>query len=80
MFMKLVLSACENSDMNIWSDRQAFGLEYSDDVLLRGDPSKLQVLDCLNDTSYLFAMGFASTQCKILSQNWIGSKPNFLSR
>lgn len=40
MVMKLTLSSCKNSDIDISPYRKVFDLEYADDVLLNKDPCK----------------------------------------
>lgn len=71
--MEIVVSSCENDSIDIWSDRNLWDLEYSDNfVLLTEDPSKLPVfLDCLNDGAGRFGMRFAPSNCKML-QYWMG--------
>lgn len=42
-----------------------------------GNPIKFQVfLDCLDDSVSLFGMRFSHSKCRMLLQDWVGSKPN----
>lgn len=54
--MEIALFPCEESDVDICSDRNLFGLEYADDVvLLSENSSKIQVLlDRLSDYVVMF--------------------------
>lgn len=53
-------------------------LEYADDfVSVNEDPDKSQVfLDHLNHNAAVFGMRSVPPKCKMLSYDWIGSKPN----
>ena len=55
-------------------------LEYADDIVLLGaDPSKMQaLLDKLQTATKQFGMSFAPAKCKVLFQDWVGSKPSMV--
>lgn len=56
--MKITLSPCKNSSIDIRSDRELSDLEYAEDiVLLSKDASKMPIfLDRLNDSAGIFDM------------------------
>lgn len=66
--MKVVLSSCENSRSDIYSDGRLPDLECVDHVvLLSEDPSKLQIfIGRRHGWATIFGMRSASPKCKVL--------------
>lgn len=77
MGIKIALSSYENKSTNICPDRDPSGLEYADDVVSPTEAARF--LGRLKYVIGLLGICFLSSDCKVVLQNWTGSKLNLFS-
>lgn len=76
MIMEIIQSSCENGGTNIYSEN--FDLEFGNDVLENKNPTKLQLLDCLNNSVAMVKICFVPSKCRMLLHDWTGFKPSLI--
>lgn len=78
MSIETASNSSESSGIDVCSGRNLCDFECLDEAeLVCNDPNNFQTfLSHLSDSVFMFRIRFAPSNCKSLSQNWIGSKSN----